>query len=248
MQSLITDLYPYIGNFLDDISLLNFVMTSKVVYKHTIDYKNSRINQEMLSKIKKVLSKLNLRFGMELCYGNDLPDDRNDILKNVGKNYGMSSCLVNPEILEKSINFNTTAFTEEEKYAIKLCLLDNIKLCLTDNKTYELLFVLRIIDDYYEGDASIHKDILHKKIHFQCLKANQEQENEYSFYMSKDACDSWDLLEQNEKITKSCQVNEYSDIVLTLAIRENKIHIMKYQIIITDKILFKKKIWELSNG
>jgi hypothetical protein len=240
MQSLITDLYPYIGNFLDDISLLNFVMTSKVAYKHTTDYKNSRINQEMLSKIKNVLSKLNFRFVMELCFGNDLPEDRNDILKNVGKNYGMSSSLVNPEILEKSINFNTTAFIEEEKYAIKLC--------LSNNKTYELLFVLRIIDDYYEGDASIHKDILHKKIHFQCVKENPGQDNEYSFYMSNDACDSWNLLEQNEKITKSCQVNEYSDIVLTLAIRDNKIHIMRYQIIITDKILFKKKIWELSNG
>ena len=164
MQSLITDLYPYIGNFLDNISLLNYVMTSKSIYDNTIDYKNSRINKELLSKIKKVVSKLDLRFGMELCYGNDLPEDRYDILKNVGKKYGMSSCLVYPEILEKNINFNTT-FMEEERYPIKFC--------LSDGKTYNLLFVLRIIDDYYPGDASIHIDILKIKIYVRYSRNNQ---------------------------------------------------------------------------
>ena len=238
MQSLITDLYPYIGNFLDDISLLNYVMTSKGIYDNTIDYKNGRINQELLSKIKKVVSKLDLRFGMELCYGNDLPEDRYDILKNVGQKYGMSSCLVYPEILEKNINFNTT-FMEEEKYPIKIC--------LSDGKTYDLLFVLRIIDDYYPGDASIHIDILKIKIYVRYSRNNQGKDVKKLFYMSNDDDDSWVLLEQNEKITKRYQVNEYSDIILTLAIRNKKIHIMRYQIIITDNILFKKKIWELSN-
>ena len=175
---------------------------------------------------------------MELCYGDDLPEDRYDILENVGQKYGMSSCLVYPEILEKNINFNTT-FMEEEKYPIKIC--------LSDGKTYDLLFVLRIIDDYYPGDASIHIDILKKKIYVRYSRNNQGKDVKKLFYMSNDDGDSWVLLEQNEKITKRYQVNEYSDIILTLAIRNKKIHIMRYQIIITDNILFKKKIWELSN-
>ena len=50
MQALVSDLYPYIGIFLDDISLINFVMTSKSIYVHTVDYRNDRIDSKKLSQ------------------------------------------------------------------------------------------------------------------------------------------------------------------------------------------------------
>ena len=247
MQNLIPDLYSYIGDFLDDISLLNFVMSCKNINKYTASYRNKRISKDQISNIKKFITLNEIGFVMEICFGPDLPTDRIDILNNLNRNYGINAILVyatnkHNEIHFKS-HFNNKYLTHFYRHEKKEEDWKNGALVINpkEGKITDILLRFTIINNknLVMGYCT-YNDIFQKRYYIQCESIEEE-----SYYLSQDGNQSWEKMGRHEKITNRFPLNNYIDIYLTYFIGDKKIYLLEYTIVVTDPIRFKKLCWTL---
>ena len=234
MDKLVPDLYSYIGEFLDDISLLHFTSTSKTINRHTEQYRKKRITPERLSKIRKIASLKGIKYLMEVYFGPNLPNNKDElvcsVLQNIGKKYGLYGALVYPKNYAKQIVYNAdivkycggTPFSQENK---------GLKISMEEGELSSFVVTFQCSDKIIESAASWLSVITQKFF----LKYSTNP------YISDDN-KNWKVLPNNEEITKSFYRNDYAEIILSLFVKDNILTLLDYQVIINDTPLFKRKI------
>lgn len=238
MDKLVPDLYSYIGEFLDDVSLLHFTSTSKTINIHTEQYRKKRITPERLSKIRKIASLKGIKYLMEIYYGPNLPNNKDalvcNVLQNIGKNYGLYGALVYPKNYAKQIVYNAdiTKYCGEIPTTISNSELNKgLKISMEEGELSSFVVTFQCSDKIIESTASWLSVITQKFF----LKYSTKP------YISDDN-KNWLVLPNNEKITKTFYRNDYAEITLSLFVKDNIINLLDYQVIINDIPLFKRKI------
>ncbi len=253
MEHLIYDIYQHIAEFLDDISLLNFVMTSKNICKYTKNTRNKKINIEKFSLMKKItgLNHNKLKFAIEICYGYDIPVYNrmklfNDCFISNKKKlpFGVSSSLVTHK--PKTMNNHQSSRDKIEYLPLSesgqfpsYSLIDDlcsIKIEPEKDKIMELLVCLQLNYDKHNENYINWTDIITKKL---MIKLSQDD----NIFISFDDGITWEILPKNEIISKSYFINEYSNANLSFLALDKRIILTKYKVVINDNISFKKKVY-----
>lgn len=246
MNTIVPDLYSYIGKFLDDIDLLHFSSTSKDIYKYTKYYRNKRIPAKKLSKIRKIASLKDLQFESEIYFGQNLNFDRDFLYDKLlqGTPIGMYGALVSPQnnIKNQEICYDAKIqkFYRDSPFKYNNKELErSLKITLEKDKVHDLLITFQVSDKNIEAHSDWQNVITQK---FYLKKSGLET------YFSQNDNHDWVIIPQNKVENITYYEGDHSKVLLTFYAKGNIVYLMNYKVIVTNIPNYQRKIVSIVNG